>query len=320
MKWTLAVCLSCFVATILPMDLYAQREDEALRAELVALTVGFSDRMFYDVDANDAQAITRVWIEALIRKINSEVEDPVSKTIIFHDLPSIIRRLQAEEVDLLILPPLEYLTIRQDVLLEPIITGVVGETFPYEYVLLVRRNRGPENLGQLRDKKLVLARRARHDIGSKRGLPQTWLDTSLLKSGLPESRDLFNTIEEVNKTSHAVLPVFFGQGDACLVPLRTFETMVELNPQLGEELTALITSPGFCIGLVCARKDVYEKYEGFIQEGLSALSTEPEGQQLLTIFRLDQVIPFEPVHLEAVRKLVEEYELLKTGLENEDTP
>ena len=296
------LCLSCFVAVLLSADLYAQREDEALRAEFVSLTLGFSDRMFYDVDPNDARAITRVWIETLIRKINSAVEDPGSKTIIFHDLPSIIRTLQAEEVDLLILPPLEYLRIEQEVPVEPILTGVVGETFPYEYILLVRRNRGSESLEGLRGKKLVL--------DGKGSIPRMWLDTFLLKDGLPESRAFFDTIKEVNKTSQAVLPVFFGQADACLVPLQSFETMVELNPQLAEELTALITSPGFCIGLVCARQDVYEKYKAFIQEGLSVLNTEPQGQQLLTIFRLDQALLFEPVHLEAVRKLVEEYNRL----------
>jgi len=143
--------------------------------------------MFYDVNANDARAITRIWSEALIRKINSAVEDPGSKTTIFHDRPSIIEALQTREVDLLILPPLEYLMIRQDVPLEPIITGVVGEAVPYEYILLVRRDEESRTLGQLRDKKLVL------DIGGKGSIPQMWLDASLLKSGLPESRDLFNS-------------------------------------------------------------------------------------------------------------------------------
>ena len=96
--------------------------------------------------------------------------------------------------------------------------------------------------------------------------------------------------------------------------------MIELNAQLAEELLVLVQSPGFCYGLVCARQEVYEKYKDLIQEGLFVLNTDPRGQQLITIFRLEELVPFQPVHLESVRRLVREYELLKSDASPPGTP
>lgn len=300
-----------FAAILLSANLYAQRGEDESRAELVALTVGFSDKVFYDVSVTEARAATKIWIKKLIESINQKVEDPGAKTIVFHDLPSIARALRAREADLLILVPLEYLELRKEVPLEPILTAIPGETLTYEYILLVRRDREFEDVDQLAGKELVMI-----DMWTRAAIPQFWLDTFLLKEGLPESRDFFSPVRKVDKNSQAVLLVFFGQADVCLVPLQTFKTMVELNPQLDRELVILARSPGFCYGLVCARQDVYEKFKDLIQEGLSIFSTDLRGQQLTTIFRLDELVPFQPDHLESVRKLTQEYEDLKPGLEN----
>ena len=267
----------------------------------------FSDKIFYDVDVNDARAITKVWITTLVKRINETATDPVSETIVFSNLDAITRALRTGKVDLLILLPMEHLEISKQTPLQPILTGIVREAFSYEYALLVHCETGAKSLGQLRGRKLVV------DTGGKGRIPQMWLDTVLLENGLPESEGLFKQVKDVSKTSQAVLPVFFGKADACLVPLQTFRTMVELNPQLGEALTPLAKSPGFCRGLVCARQDIYDRYKGFIQEALHMLNLDPQGQQLLTIFRVDELISFEPSHLAGVRKLAQEYELLKAG-------
>ena len=45
------------------------------------------------------------------------------------------------------------------------------------------------------------------------------------------------------KPSQAILPVFFKQAEAALVTRATFDTAVELNPQLGAALRTLSRSP-----------------------------------------------------------------------------
>lgn len=152
------------------------------------------------------------------------------------------------------------------------------------------------------------------DTGGKGKIPQIWLDTVLLRSGLPESRDLFGSIETVDKPAQALIPVFFGQADACLIPARTFQTMAELNPQLSEQLVVLLRSPGFCRGLMCVSQSIYEEYEFRFSDALSTFNTEPQGQQLLTVFRMDEIVSFEPRYLESTQELMAEYEALRAGV------
>lgn len=292
-------------AVLLSSALYGQHQDEALPPRPVALSVGFSSRIFFDANRDDARAITEVWVKTLIRELNETVEEPGAETAVFNDSSEMIRALRAGGVDLLILLPLEHLEIRKAVPLEPILTGVAGVDVAYKYILLVRRDMGIGDLHQLKERELVV------DMATRGNIPQMWLDTVLMKNGLPDSQDLFGRITEVNKSRQAVLAVFLGRADICLVSRQAFETMVELNPQLRRELEILAESPDLTVGLVCARKAIYDKYKGLIQEGLVALNTKPQGRQLLTIFRLNALVPFEPVHLERILVLLEEYSRLK---------
>ena len=93
------------------------------------------------------------------------------------------------------------------------------------------------------------------------------------------------------------------------MPLDAFKTMVELNPQLGEQLESLASSPPVCRGLVCARMDLWEtRFREVLSESMLSLRTDPEGQQLLTLFHVDQLIRFDPAHLRGVIDLLKAYE------------
>jgi len=236
----------------------------------------------------------------------SQREEWRVETAIFSGQSSLIRALKADETDFLILLPLEYLEISEEISLRPVWTVTTEGRASYEYALLVRKDEGTNGLGHLAGKGLVIAK------GGKGRIPEMWLNTVLLSEGLPEMGDLFGSIKEVDKPSQALFPVFFGQRDVCLVPLRTFWTMAELNPQLRESLVVLLRSPAFCRGLMCSTEEVYEQYRPIFEGTLAGLNTDPQGRQLLTIFRADEIVRFEPVHLESVRELMGEYERLKT--------
>ena len=83
------------------------------------------------------------------------------------------------------------------------------------------------------------------------------------------------------------------------------DPMAELNPQLGRELLVLEKSASFCRALICLRPDVKELYGGLLRESMLSLHTEPQGQQLLGLFHVDELVPFEPAHLRAVKELID---------------
>ena len=110
-----------------------------------------------------------------------------------------------------------------------------------------------------------------------------------------------------------MLSVFFRQDDACIVTRDVFEAMIELNPQVGAELTVLVTSPEFMYGVTCLRKNLDEENQKRLLENAIQLQTYPKGKQILTLFRRDEVVLFKPSYLESIERLVKEYHNLMGG-------
>jgi hypothetical protein len=88
--------------------------------------------------------------------------------------------------------------------------------------------------------------------------------------------------------------------------------MVSLNPQLGRELTILVESPNFVKAIIgINKKQRTEEYRKLIEESLAELHQEPNGQQLLSIFRLEKLVPFKTEHLSSIKELLQEHHQLK---------
>lgn len=263
------------------------------------LEVGYTDALAYDVADSDSRTATRTWVKAAIDRAEVEAD---AEALIFQDLPSLVRAVNAKELDLAILLPLEFLEIRDRAPLLPLLTTSSRGSIPHEYVLLVSGNCDTMSLAGLLGKTLIL------DTGGKGRLPGMWLDVLLRRTGLPDRRTFFSSVREVTGTSRAVMPVFFGQADACVVTREGLETMVELNPQLGDALGILAVSPGFLRDLVCMREDVYERYGDTIMASLLSLHDDPQGRQLLRLFHVDEVVRIEAGFLDLVIALSEEYD------------
>ena len=264
--------------------------------------VGYSASLFYDVDVNDARAATRVWLELFVRHVG---EESTVQTSVLDGPEAIARAVERTEVDLVILSSVEYFQLRGRVPLVPLVTGSREGNISFEYGLLVRRGRGLQELADLEDRRLII------EIGGWGSIPWMWLDAALLRADLRSGAAFFAEVQEAKKVSQAVLPVFFGRADACVVSMESFATMVELNPQLGEALQVLRRSPPFCRGLVCAREDFNQIYGNLLEESLASLHDQPEGQQVLTLFHTDRLVPFAPAQLEGIEALMVEYEELR---------
>lgn len=116
----------------------------------------------------------------------------------------------------------------------------------------------------------------------------------------------------VDQVSQAIIPVFWGQVEACIVTRYGFDTMIELNPQVGQMLQVLIISPKYVNALSCINKVIDEEsYREIIEETLRELHTEPEGRQILTLFKAEKFVLFEPSFLEHVENLLKEFKDLK---------
>ncbi len=273
--------------------------------EKPTLVVGYSRKLFINVDINDARAATKAWAEMIIKK-TAKFEK--SDTVILDDVSSIEKLVTAKGVDLIVMRPEEFIVIGNKTSIVPIFVPDFGKYFYSQYVLLVRSDRGIVKLSELRHKKLI------RESGQSGDIPSLWLDTFLMRQGLGEAKDFFTGNKGVSKAAQAILPVFFKQVDVALAERNSFDVMVELNPQLGKELKVLATSQNFLGAVLCLRKEFFEMYKEDIEDALDSLHKDPQGKQILMLFRANKLVPFKYEYLNSMDALLKENQELRTKL------
>ncbi len=271
----------------------AQMEDQEKPS---VIRVAFTKGMFFDKHPNDAKAAIKVWTESVAdaKNINA-IADPR----IFDDFDHLQEAFGKAEVDLVALRIDEYFNL--------------SLTKPLEFIYLGNRNGQPEdsalllcqqsisNIAQLQNGRLNVYAHA------SSGMSLRWLNTILLENSLSESDRFFSDIKEVTKTSQAILPVFFGSKEACLVTEDAFNAMVELNPQIGKKLKILLRSPEFVSAVMFLHPSYNPPYKEDILEALDTLHLNAKGQQVLMLFKTDKLVRCQDRDLQQTKDIFNRY-------------
>ena len=110
----------------------------------------------------------------------------------------------------------------------------------------------------------------------------------------------------VPKPSSACLPVFFRKTDACVLDAENWDLLKEMNPQVGKKLRVIGTSPTFVEGLNCVQVN-HKEFRDDLLKALLELHADPQGAQLLLVFRSPKLLPADPQLLQGVRELYTRY-------------
>ena len=290
------------IATATAVLLLAPLGGAGEESQPMSMRVGYSGRMSVEAGREDVQVAIGLWARQVTAKMGRDVVPQIS---FFDDRESLRAAIENEELDMLVLPVLDYLDLREMVDIEPCLVSQNGGKWGYEFVLIAQRARGIEQLQRLDGGKLVV-----HTRSSPNSLELMWLETLLGREGLGRADELFGDVREAAKTAPAVLAVLFGQADAALVMHQAFATMAELNPQLKTDLEIIATSPGFIPTVTCFLDRTDPAKKQVIYEGALQLHTHPKGQQILTLFANDRVIPFADSYLQGVLELRSEHQRL----------
>lgn len=270
---------------------------------LESLVIGFSSATLANVDPDDAKVATKVWADKIIRRKGQDVE---SGAIILNSLSTLEKVIQEKGVDLVFLLPQEFVKIRNHSPIVPVVISTPSKGIFEQFVLLVRKDSGLETIRDLKNKRLTL------ETDQKGTLPQMWLETLLMQEGGGErTKPFFASIKATRGASQTVLPVFFRQADGCIVTRHAFDTVVELNPQLGKHLRVIESSPAFVSSIGCLRKDYFEKYNDVLTKQLILLHEDPQGKQLLTLFKKGKLVAFQAAFMETVETLLKEHDDLR---------
>ena len=226
--------------------------------------------------------------------------DLTPEIVFFKDAVELVRLVKGKQVDMFNLGSLEYLQHAGRIPVRPELVAVAGDDVYDTYILLAHRARNATQVSHLAGSRLVVP-----TTGVDASLPFFWLESLLTGDGLGPSPDFFSEVRRVDKTSQAVISVFFGQADACLVSKRLYDTTADLNPQLRSDLVVLVESPGYLPAVACFRADFPSKLTALVKESALTLHTQARGRQILTLFGVRRIRPFEPDMLATTMNLVE---------------
>lgn len=262
------------------------------------IRIGFSNGMFTDVNENDARAAIKVWGQTIARQRGLPVEP---EAVIYDDHAALRESLQNKAVDLVGITLPEYAALPREIRLSPTFVTFNSGRLAEQYVLLAHQNGPITNLTDLGKRSLTVHTSVRTTLA------EHWLDTALLQQGLPPAAAFAGTITRDSKLTKVVLPVFFRQAGACVATRTGFDTMKEMNPQVGKQLKIIAASPEVIPTVFAFRAGYTPSFKEDIFTAIRELHMTPVGLQVLTIFQSERILDQPASCLDAALKLLDEH-------------
>jgi ABC-type phosphate/phosphonate transport system substrate-binding protein len=202
-----------------------------------------------------------------------------------------------KKYDVIATTGLDYLELTKQVHLQPLAILSRTDQPVGAFMLITDKNESLDTLKKLPERTLIV------EAGGGGDIAKLWMDSILQARGLPKHNLFFDILRIGDKPSRTLLPVFFGQADACVVSEDAFEVMNELNPQLKERLVVQQRSPGFINLLISATDQLEDWARDIVIEETARMNTSPDGKQILTIIQMKRFFPFKPEYLEATERI-----------------
>jgi ABC-type phosphate/phosphonate transport system substrate-binding protein len=252
------------------------------------------------VNQKDARLVIEL---NLVRDNKEQFPDMKVHVDIVPDVATAARLFDRQQLHGIVLTSSDYLALKERSRgVTPLFISSHQERLLESYVLLVSKHVADiDQLSTLERRRLVMESAGETNIG------QLWLDTILWEHGKGDSRSFFSNIRKEFKAARTVLPVFFGQAEACLVPESVFHAMAELNPQIAQRLKVLKRSPGFAGLVTCTLKNLDPKLVAAMKHNAFTLSDSVAGRQLQMIFQYRYHRLYAPQYLEATERIYRIY-------------
>lgn len=262
----------------------------------LTLHFGFTRSSFRNVNASDATTALRIFAQTAARKRGYEM---VVDVRLFDKPADCAAEIKNGHINMAILDTWDYLGMDIQSNMEPVFVELEQGAIFKEYLLLTHKDSGLTNLASLRGKDLMILE------GKGGNISRAWLDCLLLQNHFDPKELFFGKLEPVGKPAAAVLPVFFNTRPACMVDRTAFQIMAELNPQVGQNLVATAVSDPYLENITCISRSGWpsERQRKDLIQGMAELHLDPCGQQVLELFKIDQLVPFKEEYLNSARKL-----------------
>jgi hypothetical protein len=251
------------------------------------------------VNPKDAQVAVEM---DLLRYYKTQLPDISIDFEFMKDRKRALRLLQEQKLHGISLSGIDFLFMQGKAPIQPLFVTSKNNHPTESYVLVTPVQTTLESLSKSPQRRLITENIGDQSIGL------IWLDTVLWGHGYHDCTKFFTAIRHADKPARMVLPVFFRQAEACLVPESAFDTMVELNPQIGKRLKVLLRSPGFVRTVNCLLDNLHPDFFSIMRENALHMNDTVEGRQLAMIFQIKGSFPYDPKYLVETKRVYERYQ------------
>jgi ABC-type phosphate/phosphonate transport system substrate-binding protein len=293
--------LSGVVVGIGPMTANSETNSGVYRVRFGVSTAIMSG----ETNQNDMIAMAKIWAGMIVASTSSWKD---ANGEVFEDLGRLESSLNSGAVDLVAMATRDYVQMEGSLKAKPSFTYCAGGQIEIEYLLLVHKDSNIFSLKDLKNKRIAIT------FGERNNLAPLWMDILLMREGLKTKQESPVNLKLVNKSTQAILPVFFRQMDAAIVSRQAFETSSKLNPQLSKNLRVIAASPRLVPIVVVMRNSLTDSQKALILERVLKLHETPGGLQTLIASKLDRMSIWKSEYFLNVKSLVEEYEKLSKAV------
>lgn len=272
-----------------------QAKSAQVDAEMMPVRIGFEAEIFGRVDQKDAQAIIDLYIKEFARALQINAE-----AVIYPNIELIISDLIANRLDLVCSSVANYYRISKKVDTELAYTNTNSGRKTRRSILLIHRDSSINGIEDLKGRSLLM--NSSDDIG------RIFINTLLLRNNESPADQYFSKIIYKPRPSKMILDVFFKKSEACLIDDWTFSAMSELNPQIQNQLKIVARSPFIIPSVTFFRKNFVEKLKNDMTDIAVKTAKSTYGQQLLVLFKSDNIAKLKPSDLDSFEQLWDEYE------------
>lgn len=291
--------LAMILAVALPMAIRAaQVTPAATPTTPFIMRVGLNRESFRRANINDATAAYRVFLETIAREKGYDLRVETEILENQDDVRSALQRTD-HPLHLLTIGMWDYLALTIPPHIEPRFVVAEHTTPGRRYALLARRDGPLQSLADLRGQPLLKLSLAQNRIAD------AWLDVTLAEHQLGPADQFFGPVTLSAKATTTILPVFFGTAPVCLVDEPSLELMAELNPQVAATLRIVDHSEVLGDVVICVNTLDWPSptQRADTIAAVAGLDANPAGRQILTLFKISRLLPFDSSHCDTLRAL-----------------
>jgi ABC-type phosphate/phosphonate transport system substrate-binding protein len=265
------------------------------------LHVAISTDTLAGANVSDARAAYAVWIKEVTGHMGTLRAEIVPE--IFLPSPQLLAGIRRGSIDCYGITALEYEKVAD--LTDPnffLLQDYLADGM--EYVLIVHNSSPYRKIGDMRGAQILT-----HHHRDMVLLP-AWMETMLAENNLPPAERFFGSQTARDNVTQVALPVFFRRVDGACLARRSWETAVELNPQLGRDVRTLVVSPKVVPIAICFRRNSSPEGRRALIDAVMKIASIPAGQQIVAMYQAHGFVVRTSAVMKSTVDMVAQYQRL----------